>query len=312
MSTPRQSGQTSGADNFTAYAAFGLMCLFWGSTWIALKLGVQVLPPVMFAGLRFLLAGALLAFWVGATTRTWPLPAKAMRSLFIPALLMIALNYGLMAWGLQHVSSGLAALLNLGTMPIAMLGWAVLFGQERVTRRAGFALALGVTGLIVLFGPRIATQPEELFDGEAVAGMLAIIVGASLYALGSVLGRPRGTGLPVVPVAAWQMLAGGIALVLASLVLEPIGVEAWQGLAQPAAWGSLLYLVAAGSLAGFTVYLWLMQRWPASRVANYAFISPIFAVILGWLVFAERIAPLEWAAAVLLLAGAYLSLSRKA
>lgn len=311
MNTSQPSGEAS-SDNFAAYAAFALMCLFWGSTWIALKLGVQVLPPVMFAGLRFVLAGALLALWVGVTSRTWPLQAKAMGGLFMPAMLMIAINYGLMAWGLQHVSSGLAALLNLGTMPIAMLGWAVLFGQERATRRAGLALALGVGGLIVLFGPRIATDPAEIFDAEVVAGMLAIIVGASLYALGSVLGRPRGAGLPVVPVAAWQMLAGGIALVLASLVLEPIGIEAWKGLAEPAAWGSLLYLVAAGSLAGFTVYLWLMQRWPASRVANYAFISPIFAVILGWLVFAEHIAPLEWVAAVLLLAGAYLSLSRRA
>jgi len=287
------------------------MCLFWGSTWIALKLGVQVLPPVMFAGLRFLLAGAVLVAWVGISTRAWPLNLAAMRAVTVPALLMIALNYGLLVWGLQHVSSGLAALLNLGTMPIAMLGWAIAFRQERATFRGVGALLLGVAGLALLFGPRIAAEPTGWLEGDVIAGMGAIIVGATAYALGTVLGRPRSAGLPVVALAAWQMLAGGIALAMVSLAFEPLGASAWRGLAQPAAWGSLLYLVVVGSLLGFTVYLWLLQRWPASRVANYAFISPIIAVALGWLIFDERITALEWAAAGLLLAGAYLSLGRR-
>lgn len=289
--------------------AFALLCLFWGSTWIALKLGLQVLPPVLFAGLRFAVAGGVLVGWLLLARRNWPLPRAAMRAALVPATLMIAVNYGLMAWGVARVDTGVAAILNLGTIPIAILVFAVAHGQERLSARAVAAVLFGLAGLAAMFGPTRGESGEQALP--ALLGGLAIVVGAACYGWGSVISKAALAGQSVIGVAAFQMALGGGLLLLASAALEaPDGAAAGR-LGAPAAWGTLVYLIGVGSLLGFTVYLWLLERWPASRVANYAFVAPVVAALLGWALLDERLSLHEWAAAALLLFGAWLSMTAR-
>jgi len=124
-------------------------------------------------------------------------------------------------------------------------------------------------------------------------------------------GRDGGSGCPILILAAFQTLLGGSVLILASLLKEPIAALPWSDFVSLRAVGSLAYLVLVGSLLGFGLYLWLMRLWPPSRLASYAFLTPLIAVVLGWVVLGERLGIVEWAAGLLLLAGAYLSLVRK-
>jgi drug/metabolite transporter (DMT)-like permease len=141
--------------------------------------------------------------------------------------------------------------------------------------------------------------------------MAAIVVGAVAYAAGSILGTGRAADGSVAAVAAWQMLVGGGALVAVALAVEPVGPALDGGLRTPAGWASLGYLAGVGSLVGFTVYLWLLRRWPASRVAAYAFVSPVVAVVLGAVLLGETLFPHQGVAALLLLGGAALALGSR-
>ena len=286
------------------YLSFAVICLIWGATWLALKFGLAVVPPLIFAGTRFIVAGAaILAFlWL----RREPLRierADWLRLAIVTSTLVVGC-YALLFWGTIYVSSGVSAILNLATMPVALMAIGIMAGEESFGTRRLFAIACGVLGLVMLFAQRI-TGPGSLIG---VLGAMAVAGSAIVYAAGSVTARPLLRRYSTPLISGLTTLIGGLVLTLISIAVEPGGRAALDGQWGLMAWLGWWFLVLFGSLCAFTMYMQLVRDWGPSRAGTYAFVSPIVAVLLGSLVLGERLSLLEGAGMVAMLAGAWLSL----
>ena len=267
-------------------AAFAAVYLLWGSTYLAITYAIATMPPLLMAGGRFLVAGSLL---VGASRLaggyerpTW---AQWKTSFVVGGLLLVGGNGGVVL-AERYVPSSLAALL-VATEPawIVLLSWLWLRG-ERPSWRVLAGLALGLVGVYLLVGQRLAagagaSQHQLLGVGLVLAAAFSWAAG-SLYGLRSVV--PRSAGLA----SGLQMLAGGTLLVLLGTATGE-----WRGLAlgriSGASWLGWGYLVVGGSLVAFTAYSWLLKHAPPARVATYAYVNPVVAVLLGWAVAGETL-----------------------
>jgi drug/metabolite transporter (DMT)-like permease len=291
------------------FILFALVCLIWGATWIALKFGIAAVPPLIFAGTRFIAAGATLTGYLAARGERLIVDACDMARLAGATLTMVVGTYALLFWGTLYVSSGLSAVLNLATIPIALLAIGLAAGEETFTPRKGVAVLCGSAGLAVLFAPRVAGastgSPLELLGAAAVAGS------AIAYALGSVLARPLLRRYSTTLISALTTLFGGLMLAAIALAFEPDAVSALKGDWGVMAWLGWLFLVLFGSLCAYTIYMRLLRDWGPARVGTYAFISPIVAVLLGAAVFHERLTAVEALGMLAMLAGAWLSLAPK-
>jgi len=261
--------------------AYATVSLVWGSTYLAIRIGVQYMPPALFAASRFLLAGLMLLFYARLTSQ--PLPSRAVdwRTNIIVGLLLLTVGNGLVVWGEQFVESGLAAIFIV-TSPL----WMVLFAATLPGLRYR-PTAMQLVGLVVGFlaaASLIGIDLEELRSADW-RGPLAILGAAASWSLGSVYSQrnPISSG-PVVN-SALQMLAGGIALAVIGLVrgewqrLEPT----WQGVA------AVLYLAIFGSIVAFTAYVYLLDHWPAPIVSSSTYLNVVVAVFLGWLILGETV-----------------------
>ena len=290
---------------------FALMCLIWGSTWIAMKVGVAAVPPVLFVGTRFVAAGALLVGYLVWSGERWPFRRQDLSRLLLVTLLMVCAAYALIFWGTVHVSSGLAAVIDLSFLPVALLALSVLFREECFDGRRAAAIGFGVLGLVILFAPKIVGEVRgtrmELWGG------LAIVASALVYGLGSVLARPLLRRYSPLLLSAITLLPGGVLLVLGSLVFEPGAVAALDGHWGWAAWSGWAFLVVFGSLLAYTFYLSLVRDWGPTRAGTYSFISPGIAVLLGIAVLGEELRPTDVAGMAVMLLAAWLALrSREA
>lgn len=284
---------------------YAAMCLIWGLSWIAIKIGVDAVPPIFFAATRFLIAGALLfaiARWRGAR-----LPAGTPWLRITAAALLINTGcYATLFWGMQYVPSGFAGVVNLSFIPITLFALGILFGQERFTRRRAFALVLGVAGLLVLMRERLAVELSPM----AVPGSLAVIAATFSYALGSVMSRPLLATVPSLALAAAHNVIGGLGLAALSLVFEPVDARAAGAMLTAPVLASLAFLVFCASLIAFTVYLRLLRDWGPYKAGTYAFVSPIIAVGVGMAWAGERYTVIELVGAALMLTAVGMSLRR--
>ena len=276
-----------------AIGGFALLCLCWGATWLPLKHGVAHLPPLLFVASRFL-AGGLMLWPVGGCARP-----PGLRLLWPGAVLMIAANYGLMAWGAARVSSGLAATVNFATVPLAIL----IFAGRRPGRGQIAALILGGIGLTLLC--------LRQSGAAAPTGLGAIAAGAACYGLGTGRMKALAPSQSPVALAAWHSLAGGALLLGLSGVTEPWTAQAWAGFMAPGALMNWAVLVLLSTILGFSLYLALLRCWSAAAVAGYAYVCPVVALTLGALVDGERPDGAQWAASLLLIAAAALALISK-
>ncbi|MEO8310679.1 MAG: EamA family transporter [Caldimonas sp.] len=290
-------------------ALFLVMCLVWGLTWWPAKVGAAHVPPIFLAAARFLIAGALMLAWAGREATSVPRPARA--RLVATALLVNTGNYALLFWGIARAPTGLAAIVNFATIPVFSLLASRWFEGEPMVQRHFVAIALGTTGLALLFATRALgalgsapAAPAEL------SGLAAIALGTLLYCVGAVLSRPIANAMPVLTLAGWQTLIGGIGLIALSLALEPIEARHWRELATWPTWAALLFLVGAGSLAGFTIYMRLLRDWGAFRAGLYSFVSPVIAVGVGVVVLSEQVGWAEGVGAVLMFGAAAIALRR--
>ena len=258
--------------------AFAFLCLIWGSTWLAMKVGVQTVPPAMFSALRWTAAGGMLLAFVVARGEQLVLPPRLIKRVVLCSLLLICATAALSMYGVRHIASGLAAVLTSALTPLALLGFSVLTKQERFHPRALIALGLGLAGIFILFGPR--AFKGELHVTEMVGAGL-VIIGNLCYALGSVLSRPAMRTIPPVQLAAFTNLIGGLCLFVLSLGGEPGAVAALRLDWGLHAWLAVLFLLVPAALAASTIYFFLVRDWGASRTGTYAFISPVIAVLLG-------------------------------
>lgn len=286
-------------------ALFVLMCAIWGTTWIAVKLGVAAVPPCLFAGTRFVVAGGFLLLVLRLRGRPVGIARPDLGRLAAVTLLMVVATYALLFWGARSVSSGIAAILDLALMPVALLGIGAAFGEERLTRARVAGVALGVAGLLVLFAPRLAA---EGVGNTSLVGAGAIVLAALVYSLGSVAARPLLRAYPPVLLAGVTMLAGGVVLIALSAALEPGAGRALALRWGAAAWGSWAFLVLFGSLGAYTIYLHLIQVWGPARAGAYAFVSPAIAVLLGMVALGEHFGTVEAVGMAMMLAGAALAL----
>ncbi len=278
---------------------FLLMSLIWGVTWIATKAGINVVPPLFFGAVRYVLVCAVMLVVVRGLRDVFA-HGRAPR-LIVTGVLVVVGTYGFLYWGMQFVASGVAGVVNMSMNPVCLFGFAILLGQERPTWRHALALALGVGGLVILFSGKadVAGTASELW------GAAALVAAALSYCLGSVLSRPLLGELTPLQLTAAQAIVGAIGLTALSLLLEPISAATFRALLTPVPIGGLLFLVIAGTFIAYTIFLRLVRDWGAPRAGLYSFVSPVVALLLGAIVYAE---PLTWreltGAAILLLAAA--------
>ena len=266
-------------------AAFAAVYLVWGSTYLAIRFAIETLPPFLMAGSRFLVAGALMYVWArrkrsGATRSPRPGLRQWAAAGIVGGLLLLGGNGGVV-WAEQFVASGLTALI-IATVPLWMvaLEWARP-GGSRPTRPILLGLIVGISGVAVLVGTEGA-----LGAGVPLIPALVLVLASGSWAVGSLYSRTAPLPTSSVLSTALQMLTGGALLFLAGLLRgEATGFEvATVSLRSALALG---YLIVFGSFIGFSAYIWLLRVSSPARVSTYAFVNPVVAVFLGWLLAAE-------------------------
>ncbi len=279
---------TPGVSPILVWAALVTLYFVWGSTYLGIAVAVETIPPFLMAAIRFAIAGALLLGWsIAREGRSFRWPTRReWRDSFVVGSMLLGGGMGMVAFGEQTIPSGIAALL-IALMPawVAILGWALY--RERVPRIAVVGIVVGFAGVAILVGPTALGQPGALEP----FGLAAVLLSPVLWCAGSLFASHRAS-LPPQPLvaSAAEMLAGGVTLTIMGVLagelarFQPAAVSGESLLA-------LGYLIAIGSLVGFTSYAWLLSVAPLPLISTYAYVNPVVALILGWAVLGEPIGP---------------------
>jgi drug/metabolite transporter (DMT)-like permease len=263
--------------------AFAIIYFVWGSTFLAIRIGVHEVPPFLLAAMRFLVSGLVLFGWMIARGER-SLSRREWMSASLVALLIFVFDYGLLFWAEQRVPSGVAAVM-MATIPVFMaLAEIVFLRTQRLTVRLALALLIGIAGVAVLMSRSLNLGGAPI----DTAGAVAIIIGAVSWSVASVLTRKLPLPESKVMSSGAQMLAGGVLLTLAAAALGEFRAFHPSTVSR-GAWLSLLYLIVAGSIVGFTAYVWLIHHESPTKVATYAYVNPVVAVLLGYLVGGETL-----------------------
>jgi drug/metabolite transporter (DMT)-like permease len=263
--------------------AFAIIYFVWGSTFLTIRVGVREVPPFLLAGMRFVVAGIVLYGWMRA--RGTPSPtARQWGAASILATLIFVFDYGLLFWAERRVPSGVAAVM-MATIPAFMAIAEIIFLRtQRLTWRLGFALLVGMAGVAVLVLPTMSL-------GEApvdTVGACALLFASISWSVASSLLRKLPLPASKAMSSGAQMLAGGVLLTLtAALLGEFRGFHA-QAVSREV-WLALAYLIVAGSIVGFTAYVWLLHHESPTKVGTYAYVNPVVAVIVGYFLGGEAI-----------------------
>lgn len=276
-----------------ALVAYLLVCTVWGSTYLAIRIGVRDLPPLLFAGVRFLIAGALLALIVRAMGDRLPRSARDWRVHAVTGLFLLLGGNAVVVWAEQFVESGPASVF-VAAVPL----WAAFFdvvvpgGTTVFTWRVGVGLALGFLGSALLAG----VTPGEILSAD-LKGPIALTLASASWAFGTVYSKRNRTDTTPFSGAAVQMLAGGAAITVLGLLLGEAG--AWR--LSPTGLGALAYLIVFGSIVGYTAYGYALRHASPTVVGTYAYVNPVVAVLLGWLILHESVTLRTFAAMGLIL-----------
>ncbi len=264
------------------FLAFGLVYLFWGSTYLAIDIAVQTIPPALMCALRFTVAGVVMLAVCAATgKKIFYRPRQIALCAIVGLLLLMGGNLTL-SYAELAVSSGLAALIIAITPLWFLVLDSLLLGDHHISRRGKAGLFLGIVGLFILVWPQLAAG--SLGRRELIAS-LSLIGGSFSWALGSVLSKRWQSGMNVFSATGWQVLAAGVGNFVFAVVAEDINHVTWTARSL----GAVCYLVVCGSWIGYTAYIWLLEHVPTSKVSTYAYVNPVVAVFLGWLVLHERV-----------------------
>ena len=265
-------------------AAFAAVYIFWGSTYLAIKYAIETLPPFLMAGTRFLFAGAILYLWARFSKDYEKPSLKHWRTSFIVGTLLLLGGNGGVVLAQKYISSSLAALL-VATEPfwIVLLSWLWLKGT-RPNWKAALGLLIGFFGVYLLIGG----QSESAAGGASgqLLGAFFVIAGAFSWALGSMYGLRATTPKSSALTAGMQMLSGGAVLTLVGFLKGEWAAFNVADVSANSVFG-VTYLIIFGSLIGFTAYSWLLKNAPPALVSTYAYVNPIVAVFLGWLIAGE-------------------------
>jgi len=250
-----------------------ILCGIWGSTWLFIKIGLVDLPPITFAGIRFLLASLILMIMVLVRRAAWPRTRREWTLIAVVGILQFSLNYGLVFWGEQYISSGLAAVLQ-STFPAFGLVIAHFYlPQERLTAGRVMGVLLGVCGVAVIFSDQLSVA-----GSMALLGSVALVLSALCGSYSNVLVKAYGGKIDPQVFAACQMIFGFVPLLAIGLSTEdnPLHFH-WTIMAIV----SLLYLTVVGSVVAFALYYWLVRNMDVTNTMLIALVTPVIAVILG-------------------------------
>jgi drug/metabolite transporter (DMT)-like permease len=257
--------------------AFAIIYFVWGSTFLAIRVGVREVPPLLFAAMRFVVAGLVLYGWMIAKGERSPTRRQWM-SVVLLAFLIFVVDYGLLFWAEQRVPSGIAAVM-MATIPVFIaLSEILILRTQRLTVRLTFALLIGIGGVAVLMSHALNLGDAPLDR----TGAMALIIGSLSWSIASVLTRKLSLPSSKVMSSGAQMLAGGIMLTLTAAAFGEFR-KFHPSTVSREAWFSLLYLIVAGSIVGFTAYVWLIHHESPTRVGTYAYVNPVVAVLVGYL-----------------------------
>lgn len=283
--------------NLFAWLAYATVAVFWGTTFLAIRIGVETFPPLLLAGFRHSIGGILICAYF--LLKGYKLPAsKDLKVFAINGFLMLALGNGLVTWSEQYVSSGLAALICSLT-PVWIIAVNAIGGKKE---KINLTIVAGI--LLCLFGQFLIFKDnlKDFSDPNYTAGIVFILVANIAWAVGTIYSKNQKTGTNPVFGAGLQMIFGGIIL---DLVGTAKGEWSYFHPSSEAIW-ALVYLIVFGSIIAYGAYMYVLKQLPATIISTYAYINTVVAVFLGWLWLDEPLNGLIWTAVLLTIAGVYL------
>lgn len=265
--------------------AFAIIYFVWGSTFLAIRVGVREVPPFLLAAIRFLVAGLVLYGWMRAKGTPSP-TAREWGSASLLAILIFVFDYGLLFWAEKRVPSGIAAVM-MATIPVFMaIAEIGILRTQRLTLRLATALLVGIGGVAVLVSHSVSFGEAPINTG----GACALIVAAISWSIAASLSRKVPLPAAKAMSSGAQMLAGGVFLTLTAGLLGEFRGFHVQAVSR-GAWLALAYLIVAGSIIGFTAYVWLIHHESPTKVGTYAYVNPVVAVLVGYFLGGEAIGP---------------------
>lgn len=283
-------------DRALAYAAFAVICIVWGTTYLAIRIAVTTMTPFLLTGARYLFGGTVLFIIAKLHGDVVPVNRRVLGDVVLCGVLMVAIGNLSVVWAEQWVPSGFAALF-VGTAPF----WVTLIeltrrSGERLNLRRGLGMLIGFLGVAMLVTPRGA---GNAFDSRFVIGALAIQLGCIAWQYGTVRVKYTLGSVPPLMSSSLQMLSGGIVVTLAGVGLG----ELPRFHATPRTLAALAYLALFGSVLAYTCYVYAARHLRTTNMSLYAYVNPVVAVILGWLVLHEQLTWVSITAMVVILAG---------
>lgn len=283
--------------NFRGYLAWIAVCILWGTTYLAIRIGVESLPPMLFAGIRWIIAGLIFITVLRLSGKNFP-AKKDMFHLSVMGLSMLGVGNGLVVVGEQYINSGLAALL-ITTVPFWIVGMETFFSKEiKINSLSLTGLLIGLLGITLIFG----NDWKDLFDSKYYLGVLSIMGAVVAWSYGSVYSKYKKVSVHPLMSASVQMLIAGFAQTVLGFILGEFSAVSinQSGLF------SLGYLIIAGSILGYGSYIYAIEHLPLSLVSTYAYINPIIALFLGWLVLNEKLDVFIISGAIVIILGVLL------
>jgi drug/metabolite transporter (DMT)-like permease len=268
------------------WTALVTVYIVWGSTYLAIRFAVESMPPFLMAATRFLIAGAILFGWRWLAGDRRPMKLE-WRSAAIVGLLLLTGGNGNVVWAEQHVASGVAALI-VGSAPLWMVAIdAFRPGGKKANLQTWAGVMIGFVGIMILISPwKLARNPQS----SEILGILSLLLGAFLWAIGSLYSR--GAKLPASPLlgTSMEMLAGGLGLLVLGTLTGEWSRLNLSAITARSLWG-LAYLIVFGALVGYSAYTWLLRNAPTPLVSTYAYVNPLVAILMGSIFAAEPLTP---------------------
>jgi len=256
--------------------AFAIIYFVWGSTFLAIRVGVSEVPPLLFAAMRFFVAGAALCGWLIAKGDRWPTRTEWISASALGFVIFV-LDYGCLFWAEQRVASGIAAVLLAMIPAFIAISEIVILRTQRLTARLALALSIGIAGVAVLMSRSVSLGGEPINR----MGAAALIFASISWSVASVMTRKLRLPESKMMSSGAQMLSGGVFLIIAAALLGEFRGFHIASVSR-GVWIALAYLIVAGSIIGFTAYVWLIHHESPTKVGTYAYVNPVVAVVVGY------------------------------
>ena len=280
-----------------------ILSLIWGTTWYFIAVGLRFLPPLTFSAARFVLAVLILGLIIFVRKIPLPKTKKEWKLIALTGFLQFSINYSLVFWSEQYISSGLAAVLQAMITVFGLaLAW-IFLPNERITRLKVFAVFLGITGVATIF-----VEQLQVNSWMAFAGCVGVVGGAYAAAQASILIKAYGGGIHPASLAFTQMSCGVLPVIIYALVKEgnPLSFNwTWQAV------GCILYLTILGSIAAFWLYYWLLSKIESTKAMMISLVTPLLAVVIGGVFLGERLPPQTFIGGILILSSIGLIVFRR-